>query len=134
MLNPGTYDLATLAITTALTNSVQTAIVDLDGMSAANIVAELLGASGGTSISALVQTTFDGGTTWLDIARFDFTTVAGKKYCNLQTIAAKAVTAYAALAAEGINDGLLGKQLRAAVSSVGGPYVNTTLNIRASVH
>lgn len=133
MLTPGTYDLATLGITTALTNSAQTPLTDLDGMAAANIVAELLGATAGTSISALVQTTFDDGTTWLDVARFDFTTTAGKKYAVLQAVAAKGVTSYAALAAEGVNDGLLGDRLRAVITSVG-TYTNTTLNVRASVH
>lgn len=133
MLTPGTYDLATLAITTALTNSAQSWVVDLDGMSAANILVELLGATGGTSLSVLVQTSFDDGTTPLDIARFDFTTTPGKKYCNLQTMVAKAITAYAALAAEGINDCLLGDRLRVSVTSVG-IYTNTTLNVRASVH
>lgn len=133
MLTPGTYDLCTLAITSALTNSAQTWIANLDGMSAANILVELLGATGGTSVSVLIQTSFDDGTTPLDIARCDFTTTPGKKYCNLQTAIAKAITAYAALAAEGVNDGLLGDRLRVSVTSVGN-YTNTTLAVRASVH
>ena len=137
MVTPGVYDLAALAITTALTNSAQTAITGLYGMSVANIVAELLGGTGGTTIVGVVQTTFD-GTVWLDVARFDFNTAdsppsAGKKYCVLQTNAAKAVSQYAALAAEGVNDGLLGDRLRAVLTSTG-TYTDTTLSIRAAVH
>jgi hypothetical protein len=138
MVTPGVYDLAALAITTALTNSAQTAITGLDGMSAANIVAELLGGTGGTTIVGLVQTSVDGGTVWLDVARFDFNTAdspptAGKKYCVLQTNAAKAITQYAALAAEGMNDGLLGDRMRAVLTSTG-TYTDTTLSIRVAVH
>ena len=53
-------------------------------MGAVTLLAELLGATGGTSISALVQTSLDGGSVWLDVARFDFTTSAAKKWCVLQ--------------------------------------------------
>jgi hypothetical protein len=130
---PGIYTLASKAITTALTANEQTAIVDLDGMEAANLIFEFLYGSGGTTAMALVQTSFDGGTTWLDIARADFTTAAAKKYCNLQAIAAKAMTTYAALSSEGLNDGLLGNRLRCVITTTG-TYVNTTLAVRASVH
>ncbi len=137
MVTPGVYVLAATAITTALTNSAQTAITSLDGMSSANLVAELLGGTAGTTIVGLVQTSFD-GTVWLDVARFDFNTAdspptAGKKYCVLQTNAAKSVTEYAALAVEGMNDGLLGDRLRAVLTSTG-TYTDTTLSIRAAVH
>lgn len=132
-MTPGVYDLATLSITTALTNSAQTAIDGLDGMSGANLLFEMLGGTGGSAITAVVQTSFDDGTTWLDVARVDFATTAGKKYCNLQTAAAKAMTAYAALGSEGVNDGLLGDRVRAVITSTG-TYSNTTLAVRAAVH
>lgn len=130
MLNAGIYDLCSKAITTALAAEAQTAIIDLDGMSSADLLCEMLGGTSGTSIAAVVQTTFDDGTTWLDVARFDFTNTAGKKYANLQTIAAKGITAYAALGSEGVNDGLLGDQLRVVLTTVG-TYSNTTLAVRA---
>ena len=133
MLNPGVYTLCSAAITAAITGQAQTAIVDLDGMAAANLLCELLGGSGGSTIQALVQTSFDGGTTWLDVARFDFATTAGKKFANLQSAAAKAITAYAALSSEGVNDGLLGDRLRAVLTTTG-TYANTTLTVRAAVH
>lgn len=132
MFNPGTYDLFTLAITTALTNSAQTPIIDLDGMSSANILFELLGGAGGTSINALVQTSFDDGVTWLDVALKTYANTAVKTRCVLETRAAMAMTDYAALTVTGANNGLLGDRLRAVITSVG-VYTNTTLNIRASV-
>jgi hypothetical protein len=133
MISPANYDLCVTALTTAQTNAAQTAITGLAGMSAANILVELLGATGGSTAIAIVQTTFDDGTTWLDIARFDFTTVAGKKYCIINNDAAKAVTAYAALGSEGVNNGLLGDRLRAVLTSTG-TYTDTTLSVRVAVH
>lgn len=132
MNSPGVYTLAALGITTALATQAQTPTTGLDGMSAVTLEAEVLGATGGTTISVLVQTSFDGGTVWLDVARFDFTTSAAKKWCVLQGLAAKAIASYAALASEGVNDGLLGDELRAVITSTG-TYANTTLAVRASV-
>lgn len=132
MNNPGLYTLFAGEITTALSGEVSEAIVDLAGMNAATLTARLAYGSGGTSVSAKVQTTLDGGTTWLDVARFDFTTSTATKAANLSCLTAKAVAAYAALSAEGVNDGLLGDRLRAVITSVG-TYVSTTLDIRAAV-
>lgn len=132
MTNGGVYTLAALGITTALTSSAQTAIDDLDGATAVTLEAALAWGSGGTSIAAVVQTSFDGGTTWRDIARFDFTTASAVKVANLSGLLSKVVTAYAALASEGVFDGVLGDRLRAVITSVG-TYVNTTLSVRAAV-
>lgn len=129
MDNPGNYTLFAGAITTALSAQVQTPIANLEGIQAALIVAELLGGTGGTSISGLVQTSFDGGTTWLDVARFDFTNAPGRKYATIAGLTAQAVTSYAALAAEGVNAGLLGNRWRAVPTSVG-VYTNTTFSLR----
>ncbi len=132
MNGQGIYTLFAGAITTALTSEASDAIVDLDGMNAATLVAKLGYGSGGTSIAAVVQTSLNGGTTWLDVARFDFTTSSATKTANLSGLTAKGVAAYAALGSEGVTDGLLGDRLRAVITSVG-TYVNTTLDIRASV-
>jgi hypothetical protein len=132
MDSPGLKTLAALSITSALSASAQTAIDDLDGMTAVTLEASFQWGSGGTSCSAVVQTTFDGGTIWRDIARFDFTTATAVKHCNLEGLLSKAVTSYAVLASEGVYDGVLGDQLRAVVTSVG-TYVNTVLSVRASV-
>lgn len=133
MDDPTVYTLFAGAVTTAKTAEVETPITGLDGMSGLSLLCELLGATGGSTISAWVQTSFDGGTTWLDIALFTFTTSAAKKWCVLQTVAAKAVASYAALAAEGVNDGLLGDRLRVVLTTTG-TYTNTTISLRAAVH
>lgn len=127
MSMPGINVLASLALTTALTAQAETAIDDLDGMVSANLLAEVVGFTGGTSVAVTVRTSRDDGVTWLDVARFDFTG-AGKKYANLQRNAAKAVTAYATLAAEGVNDGLFGPSWDAVVSTVG-TFSDTVLRV-----
>jgi len=131
MLLPGRYDLYVQAITAALTAQVQPSIDDLDGMLAATITAEVIGFTGGSSISAVVRTSLDGGTVWFDVARFDFSG-AGKKYANLSGLTAKGITAYAALNAEGVNDGLLGPMWGTVITSVG-TFTNTNLAVRLNV-
>lgn len=130
--NPGVYTLAALQITTALTSSAQTAITDLDGATAVSIECSFAYGSGGTTASATIQTSLDSGSTWRDVARCDFTTSTRVAYANLLGLTAKNVATFSALAVEGVNDGLLGNQLRAVVTTTG-TYVNTTLAVRASV-
>lgn len=126
------YTLAALGITAALTAQAQTPIDDLDGMTAVSLEVAFLYGSGGSTAKVWVQTTFDDGVTWRDIAEFDFTTASATKVANLSGLLSKAVTAYAALATEGVMDGVLGDRLRAVVTTTG-TYVNTTLAVRASV-
>lgn len=130
MDNPGTYALVALGITVPLAASAQASIANLDGMTALTLIATFGYGSAGTTASVTVQTSADGGTTWLDIARFDFTTASAKKVANLSGLLSKAVAAYAALASEGVFDGVLGTQLRAVVTTTG-TYVNSTLDVRA---
>lgn len=132
MNNPGCYSLAALGITTALTSSAQSAIEDLEGMTAVSLEAAWAWGSGGTSVVAVVQVSSDEGNNWRDVARFDFATAAAVKYANLSGLTPKGITAYAALSAEGVTDGLLGKSLRCVITSVG-TFVNSTLAIRATV-
>lgn len=128
--NPGIYTLAALSITTALTGSAQTAI-SLDGATAVSIECNFQYGSGGTTASGVIQTTFDGGTTWRDVARCDFTTSTRVAYANLSGLTYKAVATYSALSSEGQNDGLIGDHLRAVITSTG-TYANTVLSIRVS--
>jgi len=128
----GVYTLVATGITTPLTAAAQTPITALDGATSATLTAVFGYGSGGTSADVLVQTTLDGGTTWLDVAHFSFTTASATKYANLSGLTPKGITSYAALAGEGVNDGLLGNQLRAVITSVG-IYANTTLSVRVSL-
>lgn len=131
MNNPGCYSLAALAITTALTSSAQTAIVDLEGMTAVTLEASLSYGSGGTTLIAVVETSLD-GTNWRQIVRFDFATASRVAVANLSGLLSKAVTTYAVLSAEGVLDGVLGNKLRCVITSTG-TYVTSTLAVRASV-
>jgi hypothetical protein len=130
--NVGVYTLASRAITTALTSEAQTAITDLDGMTAVTLEANFAYGSGGTTANVIAQTSCDGGTAWRDVVRFDFTTATRVAYANLSGLTYKAVATYSALGSEGQNDGLLCNRLRAVITSTG-TYVNTTLTLRASV-
>lgn len=132
MNNAGVYPLAVLQIGAAKSLSLLTPLANLDGMTAVNLEANFQYGSGGTNCSAIVATSFDLGTTWRHIARFDFLVAAVVKTANLSGLLSKAVASYADLSVEGVNDGLLGSQLAVYLVSTG-TYVNTTLSIRASV-
>lgn len=131
MDNAGTYDLAVLD-SSAFTAGVVTPIENLDGMAAVSLEAVFKYGSGGTSLAAIVVTSFDSGQSWRHIARFDFTTASATKVANIQALAAKAVAAYADLPSEGVNDGILGDRLALKLVPVG-TYSNSSLSIRAAV-
>ncbi len=132
MNNPGVKVLWAGMIATPLTGSVVSAITSLDGMTAVSLEFNFQYGSGGTTCSAIVATSFDGGTTRRHIARADFTTASGVKVLNLSGLLSKAVTDYADLATPGVIDGILGDQLQVILTSTG-TYANTNLSVRASV-
>ena len=130
MDSPGLFTLAALQINVALSAQVQTPIDGLDGMEAATIEAAFGYGSGGTSCTAVVQTTLD-GTNWRDVARFEFATTAAVKYCNLSGLTPKGILSLAPLGSEGVVDGFLGDAMRCVITSTG-TYVGTTLAVRLS--
>jgi hypothetical protein len=134
MDNPGVFTLAPAQIGVAAGPFTFSPIIDLDGMTAVTLEANFQYGSGGTTCSAIVATSFDGGTTWRHIARFDFTTAADVKVANLSGLTPVGIAdnAYVDLATESIRDGLLGDRLCAIIVSTG-TYVNTTLSVRAAV-
>ncbi len=89
------------------------------------------GSGSGTAI-AIIATSFDGGTSWRHIARFDFATQSRIAHCNLEGLLSKNITTYADLAAEGVNDGIFGDRLALYIATTG-TYSGTTLTVRASV-
>lgn len=133
MDNAGCFPLAAQAITAPLAGVALAPIAeDLDGMAAVTLEFVFGYGSGGTTCSAVVQTRLGAGATWRDIARADFAQASAIKYCVVEASAAKAIAAYAALVAEGVNDGLLGDALQVVVTSTG-VYANTTLAVNAAV-
>ena len=90
--------------------------------------------SGGTSVDAYVQTTLDGGTTWIDIAEFSFTTTSGRKVVAIPTALGVPIVYTAtdgSLAANTALSGLLGSQIRVKYTTVGTYATSTKLSIDA---
>jgi len=87
--------------------------------------------SGGTSADAYVQTSIDGGLTWIDVAEFHFTTSPARALYNLNS-ATSVTTQYTAtdgaLSANTSKDGIFGSQWRVKYTTVG-TYGATTLRI-----
>lgn len=125
LLNLGDFDIliAQAHVGTPLTN--------LGGMSRLTLSARLAYGSGGTTIIAVVQTSLNQGTTWIDIARFDFATAGLEKVMNLTTNTSL-TSPYTVidLAAEGGLNNVLGDQLRAVVTSTGTYTGSTVLALR----
>lgn len=125
LLNLGDFDIliAQAHVGTPLTN--------LGGMSRLTLSARLAYGSGGTTIIAVVQTSLNQGTTWIDIARFDFATAGLEKVMNLTTNTSL-TSPYTVidLAAEGGLNNVLGDQLRAVVTSTGTYAGSTVLALR----
>lgn len=112
--------LGTVSFTTAVTGSATTAITGLGDVGSLNLLVEFTAVSGGTTCVARVQTSLDNGSTWYDIARFDFTTSAAVKYACCHGTTATAPTALAALGTGDTKiDGLIGNQLRLSVTTTG---------------
>lgn len=134
MLNPSIYALADRAITTAI-NEAQTAITDLDGMTAVTLQARLAMGTGGTTAKVYVQTSLDQGVTWIDVACLAFTTAGAVKVVNLSALTPKGtpvVPTDGALADDTIVDGVLGDRLRAKIVTTG-TYANAIVSVRAAV-
>lgn len=90
--------------------------------------------SGGTTMDAWVQSSLDGGNTWIDVCNFHFTTASARFVFNLSALTA--VTAEytptdGTLAANTAKDGILGNLYRAKWTSVGTYAGGTTLSLDA---
>jgi hypothetical protein len=88
--------------------------------------------SGGTSADAWIQTSFDGGTTWVDVAECGFLLASAIKMYNLSGLT-PVTTAYTptdgSLGANTSKDGLLGTLFRVKYTTVGTYAGGTTLKI-----
>lgn len=87
--------------------------------------------SGGTTADAWVQTSFDGGATWTDVANFHFTTSSARFIFNLSALT-PVTTQYAptdgTLAANTAKDGIIGSMWRVKYTTVG-TYAGTTMEV-----
>jgi hypothetical protein len=127
------FTLKSATITTAVTGDVTAGVFALGRTEAVTLSATFTYGSGGTTAKAWVQTTLDGGATWLDIASFAFTTSTASRAYNLT---AAAVTSIATpsdgtLADNTAVNGLLGEQFRVKLTTTGTYAGSTTLAIYA---
>jgi hypothetical protein len=91
--------------------------------------------SSGTSAKVYVQTTFDGGVTWVDIACFAFTTASASKAANLSCLT-PVTTVYTptdgSLEDNTVKDGLLGTKIRTKYVTTGTYADSTNLKLYAN--
>ncbi len=142
MNNAGIKNLGDATITAVLTDSVITSsssggvattdIRGLAGMTRLAAWANFVYGSGGTTCAAIIQTSLDQDSNWIDIIRFDFLLANRKAHAAVGSFAAGAVTTLAALASEGKLDNVLGDRLRCKLTTTG-VYVNTSLAVRVHV-
>ena len=129
----GTFSLGDFSIGAAATQ-VGEVVDDLSGALAITLSARLAYGSGGTSCYALVETSLDQGVTWVQIARFDFTTSGLQKVMTVSGLTPRIAAATAgSLAADTALDGTLGDRLRATVVSTGTYAGSTVVSVRANV-
>lgn len=78
-------------------------------------------AGGGTTAKAWVQTTFDGGATWMDIANFAFTTTTATRLFHLTNAAVTSIATPVdgSLADNTAVDGFLGALYRVKLTTTG---------------
>ena len=127
MDNPGVFSLGDFTVT-GPTTQVGTPVTDLAGMAAVAVQARFASGGGGTSCTVFLQTSFDQGQTWVDLAALAFGTASAVLLASLVggTLAPQAPTD-AGLAAGTILAGApLGDRLQAKVVSTG-TFVNSTL-------
>lgn len=111
-------------------------IIGLGGVR--SLVAEiaLVFGSGGTSCDVYIQTSLDGGNSWIDIMQFHGL-AANKTTVNKIDIATAVAAAYVptdgSLTADTIKDGIFGDRVRAKAVIVG-PYAASTLRIDLCAH
>lgn len=129
-------ELLSLAITTAVSATAGPVYQFADG-GPKNVLIQgnFTYGSGGTTADAYVQTTTDGGATWIDIANFHFTTSSLRKVFNLSSltpVTTQATPSDGSLTANTAVDGLIGSQLRVKYVTTGTYAGGTVLAVTVS--
>lgn len=128
--------LPSTAITTAVTGSVGTVFDNLAGMKYVGAIGVFTYGSGGTTAKFYLQTSFDDGTTYTDIACWSVTTASATKFHVVKSptaVTANQAIQDAALSANTILDGVLGDRLRIKYTTTGTYAGSTTMKIDAVV-
>jgi hypothetical protein len=128
--------LPALTIAAAVAATATPPITQLGGMTYLAVIAKFLYGAGGTTVDAYLQTSINGGASWIDIMEFNFTTAAATKVSAVSTavaLAAVAVPGDGALTVNTILNGLLGDRLRLKYVTVGTYSGATSLAVDALV-
>lgn len=121
-------------IAAAVTGTVTTPVTLISGMEYLVCEAQFLYGSGGTTAKFWVQTSIDGGLTWIDVINFAFATAAASKVSAVvatTALAAGVTPTDATLADNTILSGLLGDRLRVKYTTVGTYAGATSIRIDA---
>ncbi len=107
----------------AVTGDVASGVFPMPGGRAESLVlyANFVRSGGGTTAKAWVQTSFDGGVTWMDIANFAFTTTTAVRAYHLSNVAVTSIaTPVDGTTADNTAvDGFLGPVLRVKLTTTG---------------
>lgn len=126
--------LGSTTITTAVAGVTGSVVTGLQGMYFLGAIAVFAYGSGGTTAKFWVQTSLDGGTTWIDVMSFAFLLASATKMSAVvvTTALAAAVTpSDGALADNTILSGVLGDQVRVKYTTTGTYAGGTTIAIGA---
>ena len=131
---PRTLTLMNETITTAQTAALKTSVSGLARASSLALYCNFTYGSSGTTAKVYVQTSFDGGTTWIDIAMFDHTTSSLARAYNLTSttaITSVYTVTDGSLSSNTCKDGLIGDMLRVKFTSTGTYATTTTMQVYA---
>lgn len=131
---PALLTLMNETITTAQTASTKTAVTGLARSKSLALYCNFTYGSSGTTAEVFVQTSMDGGTTWIDIAQFHHTTASLARCYNLTSvtpITSVYTVSDGSLSNNTCKDGLLGDQLRVKFTSTGTYATSTTCQVYA---
>ncbi len=115
------FTLMSATLAAAVTGDVTAGVFPIDRTESLTLHAIITVAGGGTTAKAWVQTSFDGGTTWVDIASFAFTTSTATRLYHLTPVAVTSIATPgdAALADNTAVNGLIGDRLRVKLTTTG---------------
>ena len=105
---------------------------NLEGALSASIEAKFAWGAGGTSVTAYVQTSLDGGQTWMDVVALQFTTTSATSVVNLSGLTPKTTPVTPtnqSLSAGTCVDGFIGDRWRVVVVVVGSYSASTLLTL-----
>lgn len=125
-----------LAITAAVTNVVSDELGLPSNVASVEVQANFVYGSGGTTAKVWLQTSLDGGVTWIDVASLAFTTASGRRgqVVNAYIAAAANITFTDGTLADNTKvDGLLGDRIRVKLTTTGTYAGGTTLRVTANV-